>query len=230
MKSLALALPFTIACYGAAPPRPPQIPLPPVADGTDILVSSETKTAIEQVPHTAWSCPAGHADGDPACTRHDYTSAEPVTRTTTTAMYGDQPLNYAQFVVMTDNKHDQKLAELDDLAHKCKRANVPRYAGIAAMLGGLVAGLAVGAATHDSGAEQGVIYSGLAVGAASYTLGFFAFGGADCVRARNLYNHLDLSREMAWTSVQGTQYASEMKALAEQFNAMHGHRGGLGMR
>jgi hypothetical protein len=229
MKSLALVV-FATACYGAAPGKPPQIPLPPVEDGADISVHSETKTTMEQVPHTAWSCPAGHGDGDPACTRHDYTETEPVTRTTTTAAYGDQPISYAQFQVMTDAKRDEKLAELDELSHKCQRANIPRYAGIASMVGGLALGLLVGNVANSATAGQAIAYAGLIGGAASYTLGFFAFGGRDCVGARELYNNLDHSQQMSWTSVQGEQYADQMKAAAEQFNAGHGRRATLEMR
>ena len=213
------------ACYGAAPGKPPQIPLPPIADGAEIAVHSETKTAIENVPKEASSCPSGHSAPDPLCTITRYEVAEPVTRTTTTASYADQPITFAQFKVLTDPKWNDKLAELDDLSHKCTRANVPRYAGIGFMVGGLVAGMIVGG---DAG--KAVAYTGLGAGAASYTLGFFAFGGKDCVRADNLYRELDLTREMEWTSVQGADYASEMKSLAEQFNASHAPRSAMRMR
>ena len=230
MKAIALAGVLVAGCYGSAPGKPPQVPLPAIEDGTDIAVRTETKTQIEQVPHTAWSCPAGHAEGDPACTRHDYTEAEPVTRTTTTATYGDQPISYGQFMVMTDEKRDQKLAELDALRHKCTRANIPRYAGIASMLGGLAAGVIVGNAVHDSGVGQGIAYAGMIAGAGSYTLGYFAFGGRDCVAASNLYEQLDMTREMEWSSVEGQKYADDMKQAATQFNASHGRRAKLGMR
>jgi hypothetical protein len=197
------------------------VPLPPIADGNEIVVHSETNTAIEQVPHRSWSCPAGHGEGDPACTYHDYTQAEPVTRTKTAALYGDQPITYAQFKVMTDARRADKLGELDELSHKCTRANVPRYAGLVAMLGGLIGGTIVYAA-HGPG--DVVMYGGLGVGAAAYALGYFAFGGRDCVRAQNLYNELDVSRAMTWNTVEGADYASEMKTLADQFNAAHGRR------
>jgi hypothetical protein len=229
MKSPAVILVLVTACYGSAPGKPPQVPVPPLADGTDIAVSSQTKTAIEQVPHEAWSCPAGHYHPDPLCTRSDYTEAEPVTRTTTTATYGDQPISYAQFVAMTDAKRGEKLAELDELEHKCHRANVPRYIGIVSMLGGLVAGAIVGEITHDS-TGQIIAGAGLGVGATSYTLGYFAFGGNDCVAAREQYRELDLSEQMSWTSVQGRDYANEMRQAAAQFNAAHGQRAKLEMR
>lgn len=223
MKQLAVLL-LLPACYGAAPGKPPRIPLPPVVDDAEVAVHSETKTEVEDVQKQASSCPQGHGPGDPACTVTTYTVAEPVTRTTSTATYADQPISFAQFKVLTDPKWNEKLAELDELATKCKRANIPRYAGLGFMLGGLVTGMIVGG---DSG--KTIAYGGFGAGAASYTLGYFAFGGADCVRAQRLYDELDLSREMAWNSVQGADYATEMKALAQQFNSSHRHQG-LGMR
>ena len=49
MKSVALCLPLLAACYGAAPPKPARIPLPPPIDGAQILVHSEERTTIETV-------------------------------------------------------------------------------------------------------------------------------------------------------------------------------------
>ncbi len=221
---ILLFLPLT-ACYGAAPGKPPVVPLPPVVDGAEVAVHSETKTTIENVQKSASTCPQGHAPGDPACTVTTYTEAEPVTRTTTTASYAEQPISFAQFKVLTDPKWNEKLAELDELSTKCKRANIPRYAGLGFMAGGLVAGMIVGG---DAG--KAVAYGGFGAGAASYTLGFFAFGGRDCVRAQNLYNEMDLSEQMHWNSVSGMDYATEMKALAQQFNAAHGPRSAMRMR
>lgn len=219
MKSVAVLCLSLAACYGSAPPPPPRVPLPPVAEGAAIDVHSETKTTIESVQKQASTCPQGHSEGDPACTVTHYQVAEPVTRTTTTASYAEQPISYAQFKVMTDPKWDAKLAELDELATRCRHANIPRYAGMGLMLGGLVAGMIVGG---DAG--KAIVYGGLGAGAGSYTLGYVAFGGRQCVEARNLYNELDLSQAMSWNSVEGADYATEMRALAEQFNAAHGHR------
>ena len=222
MKAVTILVSISMAaCYGAAPPKPVYVQLPQLQSGADIDVHSETKTTIENVSHQASTCPAGKAEGSPECTITKYVVAEPVSRTTTTASYGSEPITYGQFKVMTDPHWDTKLAELDDLAHKCQRANVPRYAGLGLMLGGLVAGLVVGAATGNAGAEQGVIYGGLGLGAASYGLGYFAFGGRQCVEARGLYNEMDMSQAMSWNSVEGADYATEMKSLAEQFNAAH---------
>jgi hypothetical protein len=233
MKSVALTVPLSLAaCYGAAPPRPVHVPLPPLAAGAEIDVHSESRTTIENVPHSASTCPSGKSEGDPSCTVTKYVVAEPVTRTTTTATYGTEPITYAQFKVLTDPHWDTKLGDLDDLAHKCQRANIPRYAGLGLMLGGLVAGLVVGGATGNAGAEQGVIYGGLGLGAGSYALGYFAFGGRQCVEAQQLYNTMDMSQAIGWNSVEGDDYATEMKALAEQFNAVHrnGPTAALGMR
>jgi hypothetical protein len=220
MKQLAAVVLLPLAaCYGAAPGAPPRVPLPPVIDGAEVAVHTETRTEIENVQKQASTCPQGHGPGDPACAVTTYTVAEPVTRTTSTASYAEQPISFAQFKVLTDPKWNEKLALLDELATKCQHANIPRYAGLGSMLGGLVAGMIVGG---DTG--KVIVYGGFGVGASSYALGYFAFGGADCVRAQNLYNELDMSQEMSWNSVEGGERASEMKSLAEQFNAQHGGR------
>ena len=222
MKTLSVIVPallVTIGCYGAAPPRPMNVSLPTLSDGSEIRVRSVTKTTIERVQKQASTCPAGHAEGSPACTITRYEASEPVTRTTTTASYGGEPITYGQFKVMTDPQYDKKLERLADLSHACKRANIPRYAGMGLMLGGLITGIAVG----DT-AGKAILYSGLGAGAASYTLGLFAFGGRQCNQARTIYNEVDMREESTWTSLQGRDYATEMQALADQFNSRVGGR------
>lgn len=222
MKPAVIALSLSLAaCYGAAPPKPVHVQLPMLQSDAEIGVFSESKTTIEQVQREASTCPQGKSEGDPSCVVTKYTSAEPVTRTTTTATYANAPITYAQFKVLTDPHWDQKLADLDDLAHKCQRANIPRYAGLGLMLGGLLGGYIVGAATGSAGAEAGVMYGGAGLGAASYALGYFAFGGRQCNEARSLFNELDMSAAVGWNTVEGDDYAVQMKSLAEQFNATH---------
>lgn len=224
MKSVALLSVFvvsTLGCYGAAPPKPVHVQLPMLENDAEVGVFSSSKTTIENIEHSASTCPQGKSEGDPSCVVTKYTVAEPVVRTTTTASYGNAPISYAQFKVITDPHWDQKLTSLDDLAHKCQRANVPRYVGLGLMVGGLLAGYVVGAATGNSGAQAGIMYGGVGAGGLSYALGYFAFGGRDCVEARGLYNELDMSEAVSWNSVEGESYATEMKALADQFNATH---------
>jgi hypothetical protein len=215
--SLSLSL---VACYGAAPPRPPRVPLPPIQEGAELEVHTDQKTTIENVAKTAWSCPAGHAEGDPACTKTTYTEAEPVTRTTTTANIGSEPLTYAQFKVITDPKWNDKLVELEDLSHKCQRANVPRYVGLGMLAVSLIGGPLI-SAYADPTAGSIVTYGGALAGGGSYALGYFAFGGRDCNEARALYTYLDTSQDGV-TMVNGAEIATEMKTLADQFNSTHG--------
>ena len=54
----------------------------------------------------AWTCPAGHAEGSPACTSTTYEVAEPVTRTETAATYGAEPISYGQFKILTDPDYE----------------------------------------------------------------------------------------------------------------------------
>ncbi len=223
LSKLSVTLSLVAGCYGAAPGKPPTIPLPAVQDGAQITVHSETKTTMESVQKQAKSCPDGHPE---ACVTTTYSEMEPITRTTSTASLDDQPINYAQFVVITDPKWNDKLNQLDELATRCQRANIPRYAGLGLMLGGVIAGVIVGG---DAG--KGIVYGGFGAGAASYALGYFAFGGRDCVEAQDLYNQLDLGEKASWNTVEGADYANEMKTLAEQFNGAHaGAHAGLGMR
>lgn len=229
MKSVQLALlspiAFLVACYGAAPPRPPRVPLPPPIEGAQISVYSEDRTAFETVEKQASTCPQGKSEGAPECTITRYSVKEPVTRTHTTATYNDTPISYAQFHVMTDPQYEQKLSRLDDLAHKCKRANVPRYAGMGLLLGGVIAGPLMGGTPG-----QIVMWGGIAGGVASYALGYFAFGGRDCNEARGIYNDVNVADSINTTTVQGSAIAAEMAELAAQFNAQHGSRNASAMQ
>jgi hypothetical protein len=219
MKSVALCLPVLAACYGAAPPKPARIPLPPPVDGAEIHVASEDRTRFEDVSKESSTCPQGHATGSPACVVTRYTVKEPVTRTYSTATYAGSEISYAQFRVMTDAQYDSKLSRLEDLSHRCQRANVPRYVGLGLMFGGLVAAGIVGKATDSSGAAQGVLWGGLGGGAASYALGYFAFGGRDCNEARGIYHDVNVAGDIGTTTVVGGQVAVEMQELAARFNA-----------
>ena len=224
LSIISLSIATITGCYGSAPGKPPTIPVPAVQPGAQITVHSETKTTMESVQKQARSCPDGHPE---ACTTTTYSEMEPITRTTSTASLDNEPINYAQFVVITDSKRDEKLSALDDLSTHCQHANIPRYAGLGLMLGGLVAGIIVGG---DAG--KGIVYGGLGAGAGAYALGYFAFGGRDCVEAQDLYNELDVSDKVSWQTVHGAEYANEMKTLAEQFNAAHNgdHAGAEPMR
>jgi hypothetical protein len=216
---------FLVACYGAAPPKPPRIPLPEPVEGAEIAVYSEDRTAFETVEKQASTCPAGKSEGSPECTVTRYTVKEPVTRTHTTATYNNAPISYAQFHVMTDPNYDVKLSRLDDLSHKCKRANVPRYAGMGLLLGGVIAGPIVGDTPG-----QIILWGGLVGGLASYALGYFAFGGRDCNEARAIYNDVNVADAVNTHTVQGSGLAAEMAELAAQFNAQHGARNASAMR
>ena len=219
MRCAAVLLPLSLAaCYGSAPPRPPRVPLPPIEAGAELVVQSETRTTIENVPRTATSCPAGVGEGDPSCVVTRYTEAAPVTHTTTTAAIGETPLTYAQFRVLTDPQWDAKLARLDELSHRCERANVPRYAGLGLLAVALLVGPTI-ATKGDRDVGAAITYGGVAAGIASYAIGYFAYGGRDSNEAQSLFTYLDTRDQMAWTSVDGDDTAAEMKALADRFNA-----------
>lgn len=224
MKNIAV-LPslFLIACYGAAPPKPPVVPLPPAQDGAEILVQTESHTTYENVQKQATSCPQGKSEGDPSCTVTRYNVTEPVTHTTSAATYGNEPITYAQFKVMTDPHYQEKVAAVGDLGHKCQRANVPRYIGLGMLAAGLLVGPII-SAEGGGGVGTAVTYGGLLGGGVAYAAGYFAFGGRDCNEARAIYNSIDYAAAMSWNTVEGADVATEMQALAGQFNQTHaGH-------
>jgi hypothetical protein len=221
LSLVSLAFSALTGCYGAAPPRPATIPLPPIAEGAEIEVRTEVKTTMEDVSKEASTCPAGHAPGSPACTITRYTVSEPVTRTKSTASYAGEPISYAQLRVMTDPDREAKLANLANLSHTCTRANVPRYAGLGLVIGGLI--LAGIGGSKNSSAVVWSGYGAVALGGGAYALGYFSFGGRDCNEARSLYNQVDVSTQVDWHEVMGQEYASEMKTMADSFNASRSH-------
>ena len=218
--SFLFALVSLSACYGAAPPKPPLVPMPTLQRGARIDVDTVSKTTMESVAKTASSCPQGVGTGDPSCVVTHYSVMEPVTRTSSQMSYAGEPVTVAQFRVLTDPQYDQEVVALADLAHKCQRANVPRYVGIGMFAVGLLVPTLLG--SHmPSAANEGVFWGGVVGGSASYALGYFSFGGRDCVRARELSNKIDMSGVMTATTVWGADEASELAALAAGFNADH---------
>lgn len=222
MKSVAYRLSLLSAlgaCYGAAPPKPARIPLPPPVEGAQIAVHTESRTEIEAVAKEAKTCPENSSDPN-LCTVTKYTANEPVTRTYSTMNYANESISYAQFRVMTDPQYDNKLTRLDELSHRCQRANVPRYVGLGLMIGSLIASPIVGKATGSTGASQGTLWGMLGAGSVSFGLGYFSFGGRDCNIARGIYNDVNVEGYVETTTITGADSAAEMAALADRFNAM----------
>ncbi len=207
------------ACYGAAPPHPVVVPLPPMSGGELLDVHTESKTVVENVAHHSSTCPQGHAEGDPACVVTTYTVAEPVTRTHSTASLDGSPVSIAQFRVLTDAMYDAKIAELAELSHHCKRANMPRYLGMGLVLGGLIA---LGASNKLGSIGLVLGYGGLAAGSVSYGFGYFGYGGRECVAATRLYEQINYGSNPG-EMLDGTDAASEMATLAAEFNARREH-------
>lgn len=215
--ALSIAASLTAAgCYGSAPPRPETVALPQVAAGSELRVTSESTTRLENVQKQSETCPQGHTSGSQACVKTTYTVKEPVTRTVTTATHGDSPLSFAQFQVLTDHDYEDNVAVLEDHSEACQEANVPRWIGTGLAIGGIVA-YGIGA-SRSSGALATVGLIGLGGGAASYTAGYFAFGGKRCVQAARLYREINYARDKDVMSVNGSLRAEEMKSLSDQFN------------
>jgi len=211
------ALVASVGCYGAAPPTPVTVPLPEIAAGVPIEVHTESDTQFENVEKKSVTCPQGHVEGSPACIVTRYHVREPVTRTDTTARYGDTPLNMAQFRVMTDPDYDKKRAELAAHSAACQGANVPRWIGAGAALAGVVL-FAAGQSNRAVSTTGLVLLGG---GAGSYAAGYYVFGGRRCHEAERLYRQLDLRTSLELTSDSGAARADEMKTLADDFNRRH---------
>jgi hypothetical protein len=223
--AVCLTLSTLTACYGAAPPHPASIALPELSAEATINVHSETTTKIENRQKKAWTCPAGHSEGDPLCTSTTYEVAEPVTRTETAATYGADPISYAQFKVLTDPEYDAKVARLDAMRARCRGANKPRVVGMILMLAG--AGGIMASAYGKIFAQIG--FASVGAGGVSYGFGYYGYGGRTCNEAAALYRELDMTEETEWKSVWGEDHADEMKRLAKQFNDRgHGSRDSLG--
>jgi hypothetical protein len=121
--------------------------------------------------------------------------------------------------VLTDPGYKDKVARLDRLRDRCQHADVPRWIGTTLMLGGLVTTL-VGAGKKDPiiASVGGNMFAG---GVGSYFIGYYKYGGAECNRARLLYDEVDVEVGLRQLEVMGTDRAAEMKILAKEFNDRH---------
>jgi hypothetical protein len=207
---------LTAGCYGAAPPRPQAVTLPGVAQGSTLEVFSNSSTSFENVQKQSETCPQGHGSGSAACVKTTYTVKEPVTRTVSTATHGGTPIDYAQFLVISDPHYQESLTILADHSEACQEANVPRYIGMGLAIGGLIAYSLGG--SKDNGTVANIGLAGLAGGAGSYTAGYFAFGGNRCVAASHLYGQINYAHSSGQTEIRGSVTALEMKTLADKFN------------
>jgi len=207
---------LTAGCYGAAPPRPQAVTLPDVAPGSPLEVYSNSTTSFENVQKESETCPQGHGSGSSACVKTTYTVKEPVTRTVSTATHGGTPIDYAQFLVISDPNYQESLTDLADHSEACQEANVPRYIGMGLAIGGLIA-YSIGG-SKDNSVVGNIGLASLAGGAGAYTAGYFAFGGNRCVAASRLYGQINYARSAGQTEIRGSLTALEMKTLADKFN------------
>ncbi|MBW2736558.1 MAG: hypothetical protein JRH20_29575 [Deltaproteobacteria bacterium] len=205
-----------VGCYGSAPPLPPKVALPTRTPGAPIVLTTKTRVRIESVRKKSQTCPKGHTKESQACIVTHYTVKEPVRRTSSNLTYGVEPLNYAQFKVMTDPHFDEKLERLARYSKVCRRANIPRWVGIGLSLAG--ATLLGIAAANDAPAASYAGIGSAGGGVASYALGYFIWGGKRCNDARAIYRKVDLSRDEQRVEVHGERAAELMKKRVDEFN------------
>lgn len=207
---------LSAGCYGAAPPRPQTVAVPEAEPGAHLEVYSNSSTSYENVQRESQTCPQGHSNGSSACVKTTYTVKEPVTRTVSTATYGGNPVDYAQFLVLSDPNYQEGLTILADHSEACQEANLPRYIGMGLAITGVLA-YSIGASkSNDTVANIGLL--GMAGGAGAYGAGYFAFGGNRCVAAARLYGQINYARSSGQTEIRGSVTAMEMKTLADKFN------------
>lgn len=211
------ALSLLAGCYGSAPPPPPEVAVK-VIPGEQVTVEAHSEDAIEKQEKKSYTCPQGHVPGSQACLVTTYWEDVPVVHWEAEATYADNKLSLAEFVALTDPKWNENMTKLNDYRDSCQGANVPRYIGIALLLGGLV-GMGVGAALKDKDTGAAVVYGSIGAiggGLGSYTLGYFAFGGNKCSPATQIYNSIPSTKE---TKVHTKGEVDEMKKAAKEFNA-----------
>ena len=207
-----LPLTATVACYAATPPRPTTVALPALLDAATITTHSKVVFENQAVAKQASHCPQGASVGAAGCTVTHYSETERVKQTKTTASYGDTPITYAQFKVLTDPDYNAKLVALERARSRCNGGSLPRWAGI----GLAVAGLIVASSSDRTTKILG--FAGMGAGAATYTFGYIRYAGP-CNQANDLYYQVDFSQDIDRRVVEGDDRAHEMQALSEQFNA-----------
>ncbi|MGE0547872.1 MAG: hypothetical protein AB7O24_02735 [Kofleriaceae bacterium] len=211
VKSAIVSIAIVVTgCYGAAPPKPVSVPVPPLSDGATIEVHSEAITTFERVNKQARTC----ADDGSGCITTKYEETEPITRTHSRVTYGGQQISVAQLHIMSDADREQKLARLEALSHTCQRANIPRYVGIGMLLGGAILAGSAG----ENGAMKIGGAAAMGVGIGSYALGYVHFGGRDCNVAKAIYMDVDVSTEVDTHEVVGVDAANALHEMASRFN------------
>lgn len=194
-----LATLLTAGCYGSVhePPQRPTIP----------TLAPDARAELGGVEHAA------HLDS---------TGRYWDRSTSLRFSYGGVPVSYSQYRAIVDPKWKATLDTYDDLAARCQRANIPKYLGYTAIVGGFAFGIWGNSIVGDNEQLQGtVFYSMLGAGVASYLVGYLFLGGRACNEAGRMWDGEDPWLEYAdETSVPSFRTTSaELQQLTDTFNA-----------
>lgn len=172
MHRLALpVLAAATACYGAARPTPAKPELPPLTDGAELDIDVDSTRY--------WSDSRGR-----------YVNSHLISGMS----YNNIPLTYHQMRSLADPAWPGKLAEYDQLAKRCKRANIPRYIGFAGVAIGAGLYMGGGALFGENATLHATVSLGtLGLGVLSYAAGYAFLGGGACREAESLSEKLHLA-------------------------------------
>ena len=164
--ALLLTVGCASGCYGAAhePPARPQAP----------ALTPGATASVERARHKAFLDSTGsYHDGS----------------TSLTFRYGDQRLSYSQYRALVDPRWSATLDEYDELVKRCQRANIPKYIGYAAIVGGFAFGIWGNQIVGDNEQAQAAgFYGGVGLGVAAYAAGYLLFGGRACNEAGRMWD------------------------------------------
>lgn len=172
------ALTFS-GCYAKARPAIPKAEIPPLVDGEIVDVDLDSdEEAVVTGSRVRWE--------------KNYRI--------NSMSYGDTSLTYHQVRTLTDPTWQAKIDEHAAEVRRCRRANVPRYLGYAAVVAGLgvqTYGFLLLKDKPELIAPVG--YGLMGFGGASYLTGWALFGGRSCNRANEMWAdmHLDKANDSA---------------------------------
>lgn len=197
-RALVAAL-LTTGCYGSAPATPPRLQ-PALDAGATATLDVTTRRAYYD------------RDGY----RHERHSSMQF-------LYGGEPKTYGEYRAVVDPKWTATLDHYDDLHRRCQRANIPKYLGIATLVGGFAFALwganLIGEGKEDL--QRTVQYTAIGAGALIFGAGYAFFGGRACNEAKRMWDGahpwLEYAESKSMPTFDETQ--TELQELTNVYNA-----------
>ncbi len=195
--SVLIALALGAGCYAAPKPTPARAQLPALVDGEGVNVELSSSE-----------------EADVSGSRVRFYKNYQIDSMT----YDDQTLTYHQVRSLADPTWQGKMEKHARLVSRCKRANVPRYIGYAAVVAG------IGVQTYgflllkDRPELIAPVGFGLmGFGGASYFAGWAFLGGRACNEANEMWSDLHLEKADD-TRIYNDAIIDEIGEVVLQFN------------